>query len=42
MFQRLILEKLAAAHKAGRLEFFGAHARLAEPRAFGPASGGLA
>ena len=34
LFQRLFLEKLAAAHKAGRLEFFGAHARLAEPRAF--------
>ena len=34
LFQRLILEKLAAAHEAGRLEFFGAHAKLAEPRAF--------
>ena len=34
LFQRLILEKLAAAHEAGRLEFFGAHARLAEQRAF--------
>ncbi len=34
LFQRLILEKLAAAHEAGRLEFFGAHARLAEPGAF--------
>ncbi len=34
LFQRLFLEKLAAAHKAGRLQFFGAHARLAEPNAF--------
>ncbi len=34
LFQRLVLEKLAAAHEAGRLEFFGAHARLAEQRAF--------
>jgi hypothetical protein len=34
LFQRLTLEKLAAAHEAGRLEFFGAHARLAEQHAF--------
>ncbi len=34
LFQRLFLEKLAAAHKAGRLRFFGAHAGLAEPGAF--------
>jgi hypothetical protein len=34
LFQRLILEKLAAAHKAGRLQFFGEHARLAEQGAF--------
>ncbi len=34
LFQRLFLERLAAAHKAGRLQFFGAHASLAEPRAF--------
>jgi hypothetical protein len=34
LFQRLFLEKLAAAHKAGRLRFFGEHAGLAEPRAF--------
>jgi hypothetical protein len=34
LFQRLFLEKLRAAHEAGRLEFFGAHARLAEQRAF--------
>ena len=34
LFKRLFLEKLVAAHKAGRLQFFGAHARLAEPSAF--------
>jgi predicted Zn-ribbon and HTH transcriptional regulator len=34
LFRRLFLEKLAAAHKAGRLQFFGAHARLVEPGAF--------
>ena len=34
LFQRLFLEKLAAAHKAGRLKFFAAQARLAEPGAF--------
>jgi hypothetical protein len=34
LFQRLFLEKLAAAHKAGRLQFFGDHAGLTEPRAF--------
>jgi hypothetical protein len=34
LFQRLFLEKLAAAHKAGRLQFFGEHARLAEQGAF--------
>ena len=34
LFRRVFLKKLAAAHEAGRLEFFGAHARLAEPRAF--------
>jgi hypothetical protein len=34
LFRRLFLEKLAAAHEAGRLQFFGAHARLAEPGAF--------
>ncbi len=32
LFQRLFLEKLAAAHE--RLRFFGEHARLAEPGAF--------
>ncbi|MGI9435820.1 MAG: IS91 family transposase, partial [Geminicoccaceae bacterium] len=33
-FRRRFLERLPAAHKAGRLEFFGAHAGLAEPGAF--------
>ena len=30
LFQRLFLEKLAAAHASRRLRFFGAHARLVE------------
>ena len=30
LFRRLFLEKLAAAHAAGRLRFFGAHANLAD------------
>jgi hypothetical protein len=34
LFQRLFLEQLAAAHKAGHLQFFAEHARLAEPGAF--------
>jgi len=34
LFRRLFLGKLAAAHQAGRLAFFGDHAMLAEPRAF--------
>jgi hypothetical protein len=34
LFRRLLLEKLAAAHKAGRLYFFGDHAKLAENDAF--------
>ena len=34
LFRRLILEKLAAAHAAGKLTFFGAHAHLADTRAF--------
>ena len=34
LFRRLFLEKLAAAHEAGRLHFFGAHAPLAERHAF--------
>ena len=34
LFRRLMLEKLAAAHNAGRLTFFGAHAHLADAKAF--------
>jgi hypothetical protein len=34
LFRRLFLEKLIAAHKAGRLKFFGNHAALANARAF--------
>jgi hypothetical protein len=34
LFRRLFLEKLAAAHEAGRLHFFGDHAPLADRRAF--------
>src|SRR5512132_4335383 len=34
LFRRLMLERLAAAHAAGRLAFFGAHAPLAGNRAF--------
>ena len=34
LFRRLFLEKLVAAHAAGRLQFFGAHAQLADPAAF--------
>jgi hypothetical protein len=34
LFRRLMLEKLAAAHKAGKLAFFGAHAHLADDKAF--------
>ena len=34
LFRRLFLEKLAAAHAAGRLQFFGAHANLADRDAF--------
>jgi hypothetical protein len=34
LFRRLFLDKLAAAHAAGRLQFFGDHAHLAERRAF--------
>ncbi len=35
-FKRLILEKLAALHAAGRLQFLGAHAGLADAQAFAP------
>ncbi|MEQ1695712.1 MAG: IS91 family transposase [Hyphomicrobiaceae bacterium] len=34
LFRRLMLERLAAAHDAGRLTFFGAHAHLAGRDAF--------
>jgi len=34
LFRRLMLQKLVAAHKAGKLTFFGEHAHLAESRAF--------
>ncbi len=33
-FQRQFLKQLVAVYKAGRLKFFGEHARLAEPGAF--------
>jgi predicted Zn-ribbon and HTH transcriptional regulator len=34
LFRRLMLEKLIAAHAAGKLQFFGKHAHLAERKAF--------
>jgi Putative transposase/Transposase zinc-binding domain len=34
LFRRLMLEKLVAAHRAGKLRFFGEHAHLAEGKAF--------
>ena len=34
LFRRLFLDKLAAAHAAGRLQFFGAHASLVDRAAF--------
>ena len=34
LFRALMLEKLVAAHAAGRLQFFGPHAHLASPKAF--------
>ena len=34
LFRRLMLEKLVAAHRAGKLVFFGAHAHLAGDKAF--------
>ncbi len=34
LFRRLFLEKLVAAHEAGRLRFFGKHRRLADSQAF--------
>src|SRR5262245_44143860 len=34
LFRRLVLEKLASAHKAGQLQFFGKHASLTNAQAF--------
>ena len=34
LFRRLMLEKLAAAHAAGKLQFFGEHAHLAAADVF--------
>ncbi|HKD68184.1 MAG TPA: IS91 family transposase [Candidatus Binataceae bacterium] len=34
LFRRLVLQRLAAAHQAGTLQFFGKHASLANARAF--------
>jgi hypothetical protein len=34
LFRRLFCEKLSAAHRAGELQFFGAHAGLVEAKAF--------
>jgi Putative transposase/Transposase zinc-binding domain len=34
LFRRLMLEKLVAAHVAGRLQFFGTHAHLASAKVF--------
>ncbi len=34
LFRRLMLERLMAAHQAGRLQFFGTHAHLANAKAF--------
>jgi hypothetical protein len=34
LFRRLMLQKLAAAHEAGKLQFFAEHAHLADARAF--------
>jgi hypothetical protein len=34
LFRRLLLAKLSAAHHAGRLQFFGPHQHLADPRDF--------
>jgi len=34
LFRRLMLDRLTAAHREGRLTFFGTHAELADPKAF--------
>jgi hypothetical protein len=41
LFRRLMLTKLAAAHAAGKLQFFGAHAHLADVKAFAAFLGSL-
>lgn len=41
LFRRLMLEKLAAAHAAGKLEFFGAHSALAVAARFSRFLGSL-
>jgi hypothetical protein len=35
LFRRLVLEKLAIAHAAGQLKFFGPHADLADAKVTG-------
>ena len=42
LFRRLFLERLAAAHEAGRLHFFGDHAPLADPPRLRGVSGAAA
>ena len=37
LFRRLFLDELDAAHRAGKLQFFGEHAALAEARSLRPA-----
>jgi Putative transposase/Transposase zinc-binding domain len=34
LFRRLLLDKLTAAHAAGKLQFFGKHAKLSDAKAF--------
>jgi hypothetical protein len=34
LFRRLLLQKLTAAHSAGKLQFFGKHAKLSDAKAF--------
>ena len=42
LFRRLFLEKLVAAHQAGRLQFFGDHAHLADAQSLRGLSGAAA
>ena len=42
LFRRLFLEKLIAAHHAGRLSSLAQHAALAERKAFADVSGAVA